>query len=122
MSLLLALAPSVALVVYGQLMLKWRIAQLIDVNAVQNSPYDRIIVYLQDPLILSGYCAAFLGSLAWMLVIDRYPLNQAYPIYIGLTLCLTVVSSSLLLGETITFTRVLAVSLIIAGVALSTQT
>lgn len=121
MNLLLALSPSVALVVYGQLMLKWRMGQLSHVGAVGTSPPDRILAYLQDPFILSGYCAAFLGSMAWMLAVDRYPLNQAFPAYIGLTLCLVMAGSVLVLGEALNLVRVAAIAMIICGVALSAQ-
>lgn len=121
MNLLLALSPSVALVVYGQLMLKWRMGQLSEMNSVSTSQADRILAYLQDPLILSGYCAAFLGSVAWMLTVDRYPLNQAFPAYIGLTLCLVMAGSVMLLGEALNPVRVAAIAMIICGVALSAQ-
>lgn len=122
MSLLLAMTPSVLLVLYGQLMLKWRIAHLTEIGALGSSSSDRVLAYLQDPLILSGYCSAFMSSVAWMLVIDRYPLNQAFPVYIGLTLCLVMVGSGVLLGETITPMRVVAIALIVAGVTLGAQT
>lgn len=121
MKLLLALLPTVVLVVCGQLVTKWRVAYLLD--PIQNSSgmIDRLFVYLKDPYILSSYVAALVASVAWMFVIERYALSLAFPLYIGITVLSVVVGGVFLFGEEMTTVRAIAVLLIVIGVAIGSQ-
>ena len=121
MRFFLALVPTLALVLYGQLMLKWRIGYLMKTGALGSTTSERLWAYLHDPFVISGYASAFFSSLAWMLVIEKYPLSQAFPVYIGLTFCFVTLGSALVLGEQITPMRILAILLIVAGVAVGSQ-
>ena len=116
MKLLIALLPTIILVVYGQLVTKWRLEQLSDAVRGSSGPLDRLVVYLSDPYILSAYAVAFASSMTWMFVVERHALSLAYPLYIGLTVLAVTVGGVFLFGEQMTPSRVLAVILIVAGV------
>lgn len=122
MKLLLALLPTVLLVVYSQLVTKWRVVFLLDSLQDSSGPIDRLFVYLKDPYILSAYVAALASSMAWMFVVERHALSLAFPLYIGLTVLVVVVGGVFLFGEQMTFARTLAVLLILIGVAIGSGT
>jgi multidrug transporter EmrE-like cation transporter len=121
MRLLLTMSPTILLIVYGQLITKWRIEILAKTIPETSSAISRLMVYLTDPYILSAYVAAVAGSIAWMFVVEHYAISLAFPIYIGLTVLLVVIGGTVLFDEQLTASRVVAVFLIILGVALGSR-
>ena len=121
MKMLFAMSPTILLVVYGQLVTKWRIGLLS--NAMQGSPdyLARLFIYLQDPYILSSYAAALAGSAAWMFVVERYTIAIAFRIYVGLTVFAVALGGCLLFDEHLTSSRLVAILLIVAGVAIGSR-
>jgi multidrug transporter EmrE-like cation transporter len=120
MNLLVKVLPVALLVTYGQLMVKWRMQQ----NAAfpqDAKVFEKLVVYLGDPLILSAYLAALIGSFAWLFVVSRLPLALAFPIYQGMTFAFVIVGSRLTLGEQLTPIKLVSVILILAGLALGSR-
>jgi multidrug transporter EmrE-like cation transporter len=113
--------PTIVLVVYGQLIIKWRVAALAGAAPAAAAPLDRLAVYLLDPYILSAYAAALGGSVTWMFVVESHAVSLAFPLYIGLTVALVVLGGICLFGEPITAQRILAIALILAGVAIGSR-
>lgn len=118
MRFFLLLAPTIALVVYGQIMSKWRVGELMSRGALGTSVVDRLLGYLHDPIVLSGYAAAFLSSLTWLIVIEKYPLSYAFPIYIGLVFACVALGSALILGEHLSVMRLVSIALILLGIVI----
>ena len=111
-------APTVLLVVYSQLVIKWRLPWL---GALPNASFDKAIFLLKalfDPYIASGVMAAFLGSLAWMAAISKIPLNVGFPAYYGLTFAFVILGSSWVLHEQMTSLKLIGVGLILLGVVI----
>jgi multidrug transporter EmrE-like cation transporter len=106
MRLILAILPTVLLVVYGQLVIKWRVAALSGLANPADGPLGRLVSYLGDPYILSAYVAALASSMTWMFVVESYPLS---------------VGGIYLFGEPITASRILAVCLILAGIVIGSR-
>ena len=121
MKFLLAMAPTILLVVYGQLVTKWRVAFVLRENTPSGGRLEKLLQYLTDPYILSAYGCVFLSSIAWMFVVERYPLSQSFPVYIGITFCLVTLGSAIIFGENITTLRWISIALIGFGVALGSQ-
>jgi multidrug transporter EmrE-like cation transporter len=119
--LILAILPTMLLVVYGQLIIKWRVVALSNPVNPADGPLDRLVSYLGDPYILSAYAAALASSMTWMFVIENYPISLAFPLHIGLTVLAVVLGGIYLFGEPITPSRILAVSLILAGIAIGSR-
>jgi multidrug transporter EmrE-like cation transporter len=121
MRLLFAILPTMLLVVYGQLIIKWRIGAIAGSANPDADGLARLLSYLGDPYILSAYVAALAGSVTWMFVVESYPLSLAFPVYIGLTVMAVVVGGVYLFGEPITAARSVAVCLILAGIAVGSR-
>jgi multidrug transporter EmrE-like cation transporter len=121
MKLLLAIFPSVVLVVYSQLITKWRVVYLLDSLQGTLGPIDRLFVYLKDPYILSCYVASLGASVAWMFAIERNPFSLAFPLYIGITILSVVIAGVFWFGEEMSIMRIIAIVLIIIGVVLGSQ-
>lgn len=116
--LLAYIGPTVLLVVYSQLVSKWRISAL---GALPTDNFDKIVFLLKalfDPYIASGVIAAFLGSLAWLAVISKIPLNVGFPAYYGLTFVFVILGSTWVLNEQITILKLVGAGLILLGVVI----
>jgi multidrug transporter EmrE-like cation transporter len=121
MKLLLAMAPTIFLMVYSQLVTKWRVQSLFDAGGEGRGEASRVMAYLSDPYILSAYAAALAASVAWMFVVERNAISIAFPLYIGLTVALVAIGGMVLQGEPVTLARILSIALILAGVAIGSR-
>lgn len=111
---------TMALTVYGQIILKWRIQ---DFGALPAGTYEKVrflLLLLLDPAILSGFVAAFLAGLAWMAAVSKFDLSYAYP-FLSLNFVLVLLLSAWLLGEPLTWQRAAGVALIVFGTILASQ-
>lgn len=112
----LYIAGTVLFTVYGQLILKWRIGHYGVLPDIFGDKLFFLLRLLADGYIISGFVAAFVASLFWMAVMTKTDLSFAYPIITaGLTL-LTTGMAIVLLGETLSFPKVLGILLIICGI------
>jgi multidrug transporter EmrE-like cation transporter len=117
----LLLFAVLALTVYGQLMIKWRaLAHAGEAIGLQGKLHYLVSMFT-DIGVLSGLAAAVLAGVCWMLAITRLELGYAYP-FMALSFVLVPVGSTLLFGEPLPKLQLLALALIIAGVALSALT
>ena len=121
MRLIVAILPTMLLVVYGQLIIKWRVGALSEVSQSASGPLGRLAQYLTDPYVLSAYLAALASSITWMFVVERHPVSLAFPLHIGLTVMAVVAGGIYLFGEPITVPRILAVALIVSGIAIGSR-
>ena len=104
--------------VYGQLIIKWRIGKY---GALPDTFLDKLIFLTKlffDPYIFSGFAVAMLASFFWMAAMTKFDVSYAYPfITAGLTL-LTVVLAIILLGESISLSKMVGVAFIVIGVVI----
>jgi len=119
--ILIATLPVALLVAYSQIIVKWRTANLGAIRSDSQPLFDRLMGYLADPYILSGYVAALLGSFIWLFLVAKLPLATAFPIYIGLTFFLVMLGSGILLGEPIGAGKLIAAALILLGVTIGSR-
>lgn len=119
--LLAYVGPTVLLVVYSQLILKWRIPTF---GALPAGEFDKVVFLLKvllDPYVASGFIAAFLGALAWMAAISKIPLSVGFPAYYGLTFVLVMLGSAWVLNEQINSLKLIGAGLILLGVAVGSM-
>lgn len=121
MRILIATLPVALLVAYSQIIVKWRTANLGAIRSDSQPLFDRLMGYLADPYILSGYVAALLGSFIWLFLVAKLPLATAFPIYIGLTFFLVMLGSGILLDEPIGAGKLIAAALILLGVTIGSR-
>lgn len=113
--------PTVLCVVFGQLVTKWRVGLLKPGLETSVTMADRLFVYLKDPWILAAYSASFMASVAWMFVIEAQDVSIAFPLYIGMIVCLVGLGGTVFFGEAMTPLRLLATVLIVLGVVVGSR-
>lgn len=113
----LYIAATIALTVYGQVVLKWRMDQVGPLRQGFGPALRQLIVLVVDPVIASSFIAAFLASLTWMAALSRFELSFAYP-FMSLSFVIVTVLGVWLLGESLTPHKAIGVTLILVGTAL----
>jgi len=111
---------TIALTVYGQLILKWRIVQFgpMPIDFIEKLRF--ILGLLFDPAIFSGFAAAFLASLAWMTAMTKFELSHAYP-FMSLNFVIVLLLSGWFLNEPITLLKILGVGFIVMGTLIAAR-
>lgn len=111
---------TIGFTVYGQLILKWRIEKFGPLPADSFEKLKFLVGLLFDPAIFSGFAAAFLASLAWMAAMTKFDLSHAYP-FMSLNFVVVLFLSAWLLGEPLTFSKVLGIALIVIGTVVAAR-
>lgn len=104
--------------VYGQLILKWRIARY---GSLPGNFQEKIHFFgsvLLDPFILSGLAAAVIASLFWIAAMTKFDLSFAYP-FMSLSFVLVFFLSIWAFHEPMTLQKSIGLALIVAGVIIS---
>jgi multidrug transporter EmrE-like cation transporter len=106
--------------VYGQLILKWRIGKY---GALPEDLGDRILFLFRlflDGYIVSGFVAAFVASLLWMSAMTKFDISYAYP-FTSLAFVLVVFLSAIFFNEPVSWSKVVGLTAIVAGIVISSQ-
>lgn len=116
----LYIALTIGFTVYGQLILKWRIADYgpLPINTVEKLKF--LVGLLFDPAIFSGFVAGFLASLAWMAAMTKFDLSHAYP-FMSLNFVVVLLLSVWLLGEPVTPQKIIGIGLIMLGTVVAAR-
>jgi drug/metabolite transporter (DMT)-like permease len=107
--------------VYGQIVLKWRLSNLKVI--LPESTFDKVIYLIKlifDPLVFSGFAAAFIASLFWMAAMTKFEITQAYP-FMSLAPALVFVIGVFFLGEAFSIGKVLGLLLIVLGIIVTVK-
>lgn len=111
----LFIALTVALTVYGQLIIKHEIDS---VGGIPSGPsaigYLLKFMFLR-PLVLSGLFSAVLASFAWVAALSKFELSYAYP-FMSLNFVVVAALSVTLFGETFNAYKFIGIALICLGV------
>lgn len=108
------IALTILLTVYGQLILKWQVAQHAH---LVSTPFalSNIAALLLKPWVISGFAAAFAASLCWMAAISRMPLSKAYP-YMAVNFVLVAIMAAWLFQEQLDGYKIAGTLIVIIGV------
>jgi uncharacterized membrane protein len=107
--------------VYGQIVLKWRLSNLKVI--LPESTFDKVIYLIKlifDPLVFSGFAAAFIASLFWMAAMTKFEITKAYP-FMSLSTALVCVMGVFFLGEAFSIGKVLGLLLIVLGIIVTVK-
>jgi multidrug transporter EmrE-like cation transporter len=116
----LYILATIAFTVYGQLILKWRIATMGPLPTNMVGKVSFLISLLFDPLIASGFAAALMASFARMAAMTKFELSHAYP-FMSMNFVFVLLLSGWLLNEPITFQKVFGVALIVLGTVVASS-
>lgn len=106
--------------VYGQLIMKWRIARY---GALPTEFLDKILFLFKilfDPFIFSGFISAFIASLFWMSAMTKFDISYAYPFMSG-SFVLVFVLSMILFNEPFSYYKLTGLLLIVAGIIVTSR-
>jgi multidrug transporter EmrE-like cation transporter len=111
----LFLSGTIVFTVYGQLIIKSRSGKL---GSPSGQAANYLFGMLTDPLVISGFFAAFVASLCWMLAVRSFPLSYVYP-FMALNFVLVPFCGIVLLGESISLLQIAGIVIILAGVGVN---
>ena len=116
----LYIATTVLLTVYGQIVLKWQVglAGPLPVEAAEKVLF--LLRLLLNPWVLSGFCAAFLASIAWMAAMTKFQLSYAYP-FMSLNFVLVLGLSVWLFQEPVSAAKMVGITLVVLGIIVGSQ-
>lgn len=114
------IVATIGFTVYGQLILKSRIAQFGALPADLGDKFKFLFSLLLDPAIFSGFAAAFVASLAWMAAMTKFDLSHAYP-FMSLNFVVVLLLSGWLLSEQLTAQKLIGVGLIVLGTLIAAR-
>lgn len=103
--------------VNSQLLLKWRIDNLIQKSENALSQIQIILRNIFDPIIILCFLLGFMAAISWIFTLTKFNLSTAYP-FMALTYLIVIFLSSIFLGETLGIQNILASLLIIIGISL----
>lgn len=116
----LYIAATIALTVYGQIIIKWQVSKA---GAMPPAPVEKVWFLgslLLNPWVMSGFAAAFLASLFWMAALSRFPLSYAYP-FMSLSFVGVLLLSATVFAESITLAKALGMVLLVLGLVIGSQ-
>jgi multidrug transporter EmrE-like cation transporter len=117
----LFIAATILFTIYGQLVLYWRVSSRgIGLSGFNREEVTGLLRVLMDPWVLSGFGAAFIASIFYMIALSRFQLNHAYP-FMSLTFPLVAVCSHFLFGDLLPARKVLGLGIIITGIIVGSQ-
>lgn len=116
----LYILATIGFTVYGQLILKCRIGRFGPLPSDFVAKLKFLISLLFDPLIFSGFAAAFLASLAWMAAMTKFDLSHAYP-FMSLNFVVVLLLSGWILSEPVTLQKIFGVMLIVFGTVIAAR-
>jgi undecaprenyl phosphate-alpha-L-ara4N flippase subunit ArnF len=108
--------------VYGQLILKWRIA-LLGFSLPESGLLAKFVALIRlifDPFIFSGFMSAFIASLFWMAAMTKFQITEAYP-FMSLAPAIVFILGVWLLGETFTIGKLVGLVLIMIGLIVTVK-
>ncbi len=107
---------SVAMSVAAQFLLKAGMSQPQTQAAMAGGlSAQSIWTAMTQPYVLGGFCLYGLGAVVWLSVLSTWDVSKAYPL-VGMGFAFTALIG-FLLGEQVTLTRLVGVTLVCAGVA-----
>lgn len=116
----LYILATIVLTVYGQVVLKMRMTVFGEMPVGVLAKGRFFIAVLTDPLIFSTFAAAFLASIAWIIVLTRFELSYAYP-FTSLNFIIVLVLSVILMQETMSFQKLVGVLFIVLGTLIAAR-
>jgi multidrug transporter EmrE-like cation transporter len=118
LTLLALILFSVSLSAIAQIILKTGMSSPVLTQAMKSgAPMDIAASIATNPWIIGGLGLYFFGALVWLFVLARVEVSFAYP-FVGLGFILTMILGRLLMGDSITLSRLAGTLLVAMGVVL----
>lgn len=116
----ISVLATVLLTVYGQLVFKWRIDEAGSIPVGASERLEYVARLAVSPWIVSVIVATLAASLTYGLALTRFDLSHAYP-FMALSFVFVLLLSGWFFQESVTTLKVVGVVLIVAGIAIGSQ-
>jgi drug/metabolite transporter (DMT)-like permease len=116
----LLVGVTIGLTVYGQLIVKWQVLGAGDFPAGFGDRMQFLGKLLINPWIISVFAGAFVAAMCWITALTRFELSAAYP-FVSLSFVFVLILSSVFFNEAITPAKTIGIGLIVAGLAVGSQ-
>lgn len=116
----IAVLLTVLFTVYGQIIIKYQVLRAGPSPTELAEKARYVLSLLLNPWVISGFGAAFLAAVCWIVAMTRLELSYAYP-FMGVTFLLVYAAGIVLFGEVFSIWRSVGVALIITGVVVLAQ-
>jgi multidrug transporter EmrE-like cation transporter len=113
-------ATTIALTVYGQIIVKWQVDQAGEFPATLSGKLHFLLKLMLNPWVISVFAGAVIAALAWMAALTRFELSRAYP-FMSLSFVLVLILSAIFFAEDFTLPKLMGVVLIMVGLAIGSQ-
>ncbi len=114
------IAGTIFFTVYGQLVIKWQMAQTTGLPAPFMDKIFFLLSMFTNLWVVSAFLSAFLASLCWMAAMTRFDLSFAYP-FMSTSFILVLIFSGLFFHEPVNAPKLIGISLIMIGIMVSAQ-
>lgn len=111
---------TISLTVYGQLIVKWRVAKAGPLPANLMPKLRFLMALLLDPWIASALLLAVLAAVSWMAAMTKFELSYAYP-FMSLAFVLVLFLSAIIFREPMTLAKVMGVGLVVTGIIVASR-
>ena len=112
---------SIILGVISQLIVKWKMGAVDFEEGASFIDKSIVVLYmLLNPYIILSIMLTFLAGLAWMMAMTKFEISYAYP-FTSLGFVLILFLSALLLGEAMTWPKVVGSIFITVGIIISSK-
>jgi len=108
---------SIGLLVAGQTLLKYGLTRAGGVSFASGNIMQGLRVIFTSPYLIMGFVAYGISALLWLDVLSKLDISYAFPL-VSLTYVITLFVGRFLFHETVTWSRVVGVLVIIGGVIL----
>lgn len=111
---------TIAFTVYGQLVLKWRIAQYGELPPLLNEKLIYLVKLFLDPFLMSGLASAFIASIFWLMAMTKFEISYAYP-FMSLAFVFVLIFSVFVFKEALSVYKVVGLAFIILGIIITSR-
>ena len=111
---------TIILGIYGQIVWKWQLDIAGPIPEALNERLNYFLYLFLNPWIISGFVGAAIAAILWMMALKKFEMTYAYP-FVSLTFPGILLCGALLFGEQVGWSRVIGMTLIVAGIVVHTR-
>ncbi len=101
--------------VYSQIIMRWQISLAGSLPSDLSGILIFVFRQLTNMWVLSGLFATFIAGVSWMLTMTKFEISYAFP-FMSLNYILVLIAGFVFFDESLTVSKIIAVSLIMLGV------
>jgi len=113
----LYLFSAIALAVYSQCIIRWKLTLADDIPEQFTEKMRFIFSFLWEPWVASSVAATFFAGVFWIAALSKFELNYAYP-WMALIFILMTYAGVVLFGESINLSKIIGTLLVTLGLIL----